>query len=213
MSSKKYDKYQDYVIKDGQFIGEFEQLYKDFDDPWNHTMEGYAEGVIPTDKAIAIQFLRKIKARRVLELGCGLGQFTNEIQQSGFDVLGLDVSETAIAKAKNSYPECQFKTADILDFHLYKQFRPDVVVMAEITWYVLDKLDHFISHMRENYRDVYLIHMLVSYPIGAQEYGRDKFTSLDEIMSYFDMNYIEWGEVRKASSVTTKTFFLGAWNK
>ena len=29
---KKYDKYQDYVIKDGKLVGEFEQMYKDFDD-------------------------------------------------------------------------------------------------------------------------------------------------------------------------------------
>jgi hypothetical protein len=30
---KKHDKYQDYVIKDG----EFEQMYQDFDDPWEQT--------------------------------------------------------------------------------------------------------------------------------------------------------------------------------
>ncbi len=31
---KKYSKYQDYVIKDGELVGEFEKMYQDFDDPW-----------------------------------------------------------------------------------------------------------------------------------------------------------------------------------
>ena len=28
-------KYQDYVIKDGKFVGEFDEMYKKFSDPWN----------------------------------------------------------------------------------------------------------------------------------------------------------------------------------
>ena len=27
-------KYQDFVIKDGRFIGKFEEMYKKFPDPW-----------------------------------------------------------------------------------------------------------------------------------------------------------------------------------
>ena len=33
-------KYQDLVIKDGKFVGEFEKMYQEFDDPWNQTKEG-----------------------------------------------------------------------------------------------------------------------------------------------------------------------------
>ena len=33
----KYNKYQDYVIKDGKLIGEFEAMYKDYEDPWEQT--------------------------------------------------------------------------------------------------------------------------------------------------------------------------------
>ena len=28
-------KYQDFVIKEGEFIGDFEQMYKKFDNPWH----------------------------------------------------------------------------------------------------------------------------------------------------------------------------------
>ncbi len=29
------ERYQDYVIKDGKFIGRFEEMYQKFEDPWN----------------------------------------------------------------------------------------------------------------------------------------------------------------------------------
>ena len=39
----KYNRYQDYVIKDGKLIGEFETMYKDYEDPWEQsTREEYA---------------------------------------------------------------------------------------------------------------------------------------------------------------------------
>lgn len=28
-------RYQDYVIKDGKFVGEFEKMYQDCDNPWH----------------------------------------------------------------------------------------------------------------------------------------------------------------------------------
>jgi hypothetical protein len=34
---KRYKKYQDYVIKDGKLVDEFEQMYQDFEDPWEQS--------------------------------------------------------------------------------------------------------------------------------------------------------------------------------
>jgi hypothetical protein len=128
-------------------------------------------------------------------------------------VLGVDVSPTAVEKAQIKYPACKFKVGDILDYDIYREFHPDVVVMAEITWYVLDKLDEFLRFMKENFGDTYLIHLLVTYPPGVQKYGREKFTCLSEILKYFGMYYLEWGEIRQSDNDTAKTFFLGRWSK
>ena len=32
-------KYQDLVIKNGKFVGEFEKMYQEFSDPWNQSVE------------------------------------------------------------------------------------------------------------------------------------------------------------------------------
>jgi predicted TPR repeat methyltransferase len=203
---KKYARYQDYVIKDGKLVGEFEQMYQDFDDPWEQTTrEQWA-----SEKAVAINLVQKFNAKRVIELGCGFGHYTKRIADIGVDVLGIDVSETAIQKARLLYPNLQFAVGDILDFDLYRQYRPDIIVMAEITWYVLDKLDTFLKFVRSELPDTYLIHLLTTYPPGVQQYGKDKFTNLDEIMRYFGMQYLEWGEMSYPEMEGCKrTYFIG----
>ena len=195
MTMPKYERYQDSVIKDGRLVGEFDQMYQDHDDPWEQTIREK----FSSEKAIALNWCEKLNDScadplKVIELGCGLGLFTNKLAKHGFNVLGTDVSETAIQKAQNKHVSCQFKTADILDFHIYDEFRPDVFVMAEITWYVLEKLDSFLNYLRSEFKGCYLIHLLTTYPEGVQQYGKNYFGNLKEIMSYYKLNYIEFGE-------------------
>ena len=84
---------------------------------------------------------------------------------------------------------------------------PDIVVMPEITWYVLDQLDDFLSFLRSEMSGKYLIHTLATYPAGKQDYGKDKFTNLSEILEYFKLEYIEWGELYRSES-SCHTYFL-----
>lgn len=204
----KYERYQDYVIKNGKFIGEFEQMYRDFKDPWRQTTrEQWA-----IEKHIAINLIKKLKAKRVIELGCGLGHFTNRIRRIGVDVLGIDISGTAIRKARRRYPQCKFYNGDIMDKEVYLEFKPDLIVMSEITWYILDKIDDFIGFLKRKMKNIPLIHLLTVYPKGVQKYGRDKFTDLEGIMKYFGMEYLVWGEIN-SSEHGRRTFFLGRYKR
>lgn len=202
----KYKKYQDYVIRDGKFIGEFEQMYIDFEDPWNQSV--IEENSL--EKLSVLNYIKRLKCTRVLELGCGLGHYTKKIHDYGFDALGIDISETAVQKAKIKYPMCNFKVSDILNYDMYKQFNPEIIIMSEITWYVLDKLDTFLQFIKVNLPNVYIVHLLTTYPKGVQKYGNDKFTTLDEIMKYFDLNYLVWGEVNyNFMNGVKRTYFIG----
>jgi len=147
----KYPRYQDYVIKDGRLVGEFEEMYQDFDDPWEQTIR--ERGVF--EKLTAIEIIKRQGYGRVIELGCGFGNYTAKIAEATKDVLGIDISETAIQKARETHPGINFRSADILEFDLYHQFKPDCIVMAEITWYVLEKLDRFKLFLHSELRGGY----------------------------------------------------------
>jgi SAM-dependent methyltransferase len=205
----KYSRYQDYVIKDGRLVGEFEEMYRDFADPWEQTTrEAFA-----AEKAVALNAIAALSPAKVLELGCGLGHFTRKIKALGVPkVVGVDVSETAIAQARVAAPECEFVTADILDFQVYKKHAPDLIVMAEITWYILEKLPRFLEHVRATLPQTYLIHLLTTYPPGEQKYGKEFFTDLKGILKYFGMNYVEYGEIVKPQHAgCARTYFLGRY--
>jgi SAM-dependent methyltransferase len=191
-------RYQDYVIKDGVLVGDFEGLYKTFDDPWFQSMPVHSKD---TRKRIVIDWLNRLKVNQgtvnVVELGCGFGHFTELLRKEGFLVVGVDISQTAIEKARIINPECNFIQAQFSNFSLLEKYQPDVFVLAEITWYVLDELDEFISNLKRyaqnKSKPTYLIHLLATYPVGVQKYGCDKFSNLEEIMQYFDLEFLEAG--------------------
>jgi SAM-dependent methyltransferase len=203
----KHPRYQDYVIRDGQLVGDFEQMYRDHDDPWEQlVVERFM-----SDKAVALNLLARLKAEdgvtRVVDLGCGLGAFTSRIADLGLQVTGLDVSPTAIAKAKERHAGIAFAVGSIDDHALIKRLAPDVIVMAEITWYVLDHLRSFIEFLGNDLPNTHLLHLLTTYPSGSQRYGLDFFTTLDEIRAFFGFEYQEYGSAYRDGDA--RTWFLG----
>jgi SAM-dependent methyltransferase len=208
----KYERYQDYVIRDGRLIGEFEQMYRDFADPWHEsTSEEYA-----SDKAAGLNLLARLKARhgirRVVEVGCGFGHYSERIADLGLETVGLDIAATAIERARKLHPAVEFRVGEFHNFHALKQERPDVLVLAEVTWYVLDHLRTFLEFARRELPNTYILHLLCVYPPGVQEYGLDYFTDLVGIKKFFNMEYLESGEV-KTEEAGARTWFLGTWNR
>lgn len=216
--NKKYTRYQDYVIKQGKLVGEFDEMYKDFDDPWHQsTLEVFA-----SEKAVGLNLLKHLKEKfniqTVVELGCGFGDYTARIEELGLRAIGLDISPTAIAKAKFKHASqvqkscnLEFLVSEFVNFNQLKQLKPDVILMPEITWYVLDQLVDFCNYLKKELPDTFLIHMLMTDDPGVQVYGREYFTNLNEILAFFDMHYLESGLVNVAAG-GARTWFLGTWN-
>ena len=67
--ARGYMSYQDYVIRDGKFIGKFEEMYQDCDDTW------YQSSMTETSysRCNTINTIQRYKLSNVLEIGCGLG--------------------------------------------------------------------------------------------------------------------------------------------
>lgn len=53
---------------------------------------------------------------RILDIGCGTGQLTKALAESGATLIGLDQSADMIATAKKNYPEIEFLVADAAEF-------------------------------------------------------------------------------------------------
>ena len=192
-------RYQDYVIKDGKFVGDFEGLYQNADDPWLQSID---DNTYDSRRVLAKNWVKRISAKQTVrscEIGCGFGFITSDLTKEGIKCIGTDISPTAIEKAKKIHSECNFEVADFNDFEFYKKEKINVFMMAEITWYVLPQLKSFIENlknMREEMNEpIFLIHLLSTYADGVQKYGSDYFTDLEGILNYFSLNYVEYGYI------------------
>jgi len=197
--------YQDFVIKNGEFIGRFEEMYQQFEDPWEQsTRELYCY-----EKTIGLEIIKNNNLNKVLELGCGHGHYTNKIKKFASTSIGVDVSESAINKAKINYPDCKFIVSDINNTDLYNDI--DCIMMVEVTWYVLNKLDEF-KKIISKYKGVSFFHTLNTYPQNVQKYGVDYFTNNEEIMKYFSdiIDIEEYGSLCKTTNDgSIRNYFYG----
>jgi len=213
---KAAPRYQDFVIKDGKLVGNFEGLYKNVDDPWSQSRNDH---VNDSRRSLAINWCNRLReqydATRVIEFGCGFGHLSNALRKQNFSVVGVDISKTAIEKAREINSNTIFVQCALSEFDKVELFDADIYLMAEITWYVLDDLDSFIKNLKkakkQRKKSVFLIHLLTTYAPGVQKYGVDKFINLDEILRYFNMDYLEYGLIntpREDDKKSQGTYFV-----
>jgi 2-polyprenyl-3-methyl-5-hydroxy-6-metoxy-1,4-benzoquinol methylase len=79
--------------------------------------------------------LKNCPGKNVLELGCGNGAFCNFLHKKGYDVVGVDISESGIEIATKAYPNIKFIRFDICDLEDSREIKKgtfDVVVAMEV---------------------------------------------------------------------------------
>jgi SAM-dependent methyltransferase len=182
--------YHDYVIKDGKFIGKFEEMYKEFDDPWMQSQQPNRYS-----RQMAIMNIQRYGIRSIVEYGCGLGYYAQHIyKDTGIVCRSIDISETAIEKAKQIFPHLHFEVGNILDMDgLPDKENTDCILLADITWLILNDLEKINQLLLTHFRGKYLINNFVTYK-GTQKYGLEYFTTTKEYIDYMPFKLIGYGE-------------------
>jgi 2-polyprenyl-3-methyl-5-hydroxy-6-metoxy-1,4-benzoquinol methylase len=86
-----------------------------------------------------LQFLRKVPAPKILEIGCGPGQFAHYLYDQGFrDYHGFDFSPEAVRRARENSPQ-SFDVGDAMSPDFYKRDY-NVAIVLEVLEHVQDDL-------------------------------------------------------------------------
>lgn len=105
-------------------------------DPWNMESELERMRFERTNEIIGRNFPA---CNSILEIGCGEGHQTAYFQRLCASVYGLDVSETAVARARERVPTAQFATGDIFSQPWGRQKgKFELVVACEVLYYISD---------------------------------------------------------------------------
>jgi len=174
--------YHDYVFKGGKLVGEFEAMYRETDVvPWHQdkqAQEWFCD--------IALSMLSaSAPYQKVVDIGCGLGYFTARVHPLCKSLIGIDISPTAVQRAKRFFPEIEFSVADIRseDFS-FGQF--DLVIAKDLFWYVFPQMETVAKNITAMAnRDGHLF-IFKSFPSLSKEFvGKEKIPNPDALLGYF----------------------------
>ncbi len=183
----------DYVFQaksDGrvEFVGDFEGLYRNVADPWDQSGEdGHLRAFYQESRQRLIRVLERYSPDgAILEIGCGHGHVTSSIAKAlpAASVDGADISETAILRARELFPDNLFHCGDIRDANFELPGTYDVVIFNQMLWYVLNDLPSAISNAFNAISDNgYFIISLGFLP--DQKYGTDVIDGVNGMLEYF----------------------------
>ncbi len=112
----------------------FEDLWKR-GDPWDLEKSEFERAKYERQLAL----IEGHRYARVLEIGCGAGWFTRSLARIADQVVALDISPTAVARARTmakGLESIDFRVANILDYKLSAEEPWDLVVMSETIYYL-----------------------------------------------------------------------------
>lgn len=115
-------------------IQEWEQLYQKAN-PWG--FDGSDDDVLRTRMILGALGTRRY--RHALDLGCGEGGLTGRLPAMADKVIGYDISEQAVARARERFPGVEFRQGDIVDVVKRPEVAAvpfDLILAAEVLYYL-----------------------------------------------------------------------------
>ncbi len=104
----------------------------------NHSAHHHAYLISPLLEMLFQKPLSSQQKLRVLDLGCGNNSLSHLIAQQGYEVVGVEQSESGVALARQSFPDCHFIQGSIYDLppaELTHSF--DAVISVEVIEHLL----------------------------------------------------------------------------
>ncbi len=117
---------------------------KDNIDKWNQI---YASGRQFTPVAEALLDSLELSGGTALDIGCGTGELSAQLNKRGFKVTGIDLSDYATSKAKALNPSGSFMAGDFLEQVFEPSIKFDVIFINKVLAFVTDKTE-FIAKAR-----------------------------------------------------------------
>jgi trans-aconitate methyltransferase len=122
---------------------------------WNTELYDKTHGFVSKFGEGILSYLQPKSGETILDLGCGTGDLTAEILQTGVRVIGVDNSAEMIQAAKTKFPEIEFLQADARTMNFDTAF--DAIFSNAVLHWIKEKdlvIRQMYSSLKENGRIV-----------------------------------------------------------
>jgi SAM-dependent methyltransferase len=190
-----FEQKDQFLVKSGSGI--YDAFYADIYDylVFNNLKDDYEVGYIMNSASPSSQ-------SKILDVGCGTGHHVASLGSKGLDVIGIDISQSMIKKAKENFPDYKFNVGDALDGNT---FEPNsfthILCMYFTIYYFKDKTQFFNNCFKWLMPGGYLIVHLVDRHnfdpilppgnplmyVSPQRYAKERITSTK--VKFTDFSY------------------------
>jgi SAM-dependent methyltransferase len=190
-----FEQQDKFLIKTGPNI--YDDFYSDIYDylVFNNLKDDYEVGFIINSASPSSQ-------SKILDIGCGTGHHVASLGSKGLDVIGIDISESMIKKAKENFPDYKFNVGDALDANIFDSSSfTHILCMYFTIYYFKDKTQFFNNCFKWLMPGGYLIVHLVDRHnfdpilppgnpllyVSPQRYAKERITSTK--VKFTDFSY------------------------
>ena len=180
-----FEQNEDFLFKTGQDI--YDDFYAEIYDylVFNSLKDEYEVGEIINKTSPSSQ-------SKVLDIGCGTGHHVAELASRSIDTIGIDLSPAMIKKAKENFPNYNFKVADALNSNAFESNKfTHILCMYFTIYYFKDKEPFFKNCFNWLHPGGYLLVHLVDRDkfdpilppgnplvlVSPQKYAKERITS------------------------------------
>ncbi len=106
-------------------------------DQWNKVAKRYTKDqeqseFVESNKRVVKTRFKNLTGKKVLDLGCGYGFYTDYFKSIGADVLGVDGSANMVKIARTRYKNCFFEVCDITEIFPFTNESFDLIFCNQV---------------------------------------------------------------------------------
>ena len=131
--TEKFIKYYGNDIYDNFYVSIYDQLMQD------DVKNTYEVGEI-INKKVPTNIIK------VLDIGCGTGHHVNLLNNNNINCIGIDISQEMINKARQNYPQLNFKLANALDNMVFQDNEFTHISCLNYTIYCIKDKEQFFEN-------------------------------------------------------------------
>jgi SAM-dependent methyltransferase len=123
----------------------YAKIIKKVSKPLDYLAESH-EDYWSVREALAMYVIDKTSAK-ILEIGSGLGYLTYSLIEAGYNVTGMDVSQTAVSQAINNFGD-HYICADLFEYSKLAAESIDIVILTEVVEHVNNPIEFIKSILK-----------------------------------------------------------------
>lgn len=131
------------------------------------------------------------KKSKILEAGCAGGRDTKKLVEKGFDVIGIDLMEDFLAKARKDVPKAEFRKMDLLKLDFAKDSFDGILAFAVLLHIDKQKIPQVLKNFNKILKPDGLLYVGVKRGGGTKKVVDRLSQNTERRFSFFYKNEME----------------------